>query len=374
MRLWARHWQPVPFSEPVSEAYMNPLMMAYADDAHERAEQYAGTTAAYVVGRRTCTSDVWQRVRDRGSESWLYEISQERPNNRISDTDELVYMGGSANTPLWPYLDANGQQRTQNDYSKLTDIRVGSPYVTYYVDHVATIIRSRRWSGLFMDGHGARLWGTSGWTTWPADERAEWTAGSIDLARRLDEMRRAEDPSFMIVGNNHWDTAPQAEQYVDGVVSELHAVTNLAMVRICGKPSYSPLGQRRVFAISRTKADAEAWAKVPGVTHVACTADNVAAGNKPYSYPTTPVVRYSAIQRPSVDVTALQARLAQTETERDAARAERDAANAGLNAALADLATARAARDAVEIEYQAAARALNDGRAAARSLFEFAQS
>lgn len=345
----------------------NPLLMCYANDAHLRAEQYAGTTAVFVLGRVTCTQDAWQRVRDRGSEILKYENHIERPDNRISAADEEVYMADHAIVPLWPYLDANGQQRCHKVNGvpiahKFTDIRVGSPYVAHLADHVAAIIRSKRYSGLFLDGDGAQLFGSADWANWPVDERQEWTAGMVEKARLFDEVRRAENPGFLLIGNNHWDTATVAEKYVDGVVSENHPITNAAMVRIVGKTTYSPLGQRRVFTLSNTKASALQWATVAGVTHVGCNEENIAAGDGKYAYPTTPVVGYSAIKEPAVDSAELPA------------LREANAQLKATNEALAqNLSLTESLRAGLELQLQAAQGELTDPRATARRLIQWAQ-
>lgn len=318
---------------------INPLFICYADDAHLRAEQYAGTTAAYVLGRRNCIADEWQRVRDRGSEIYQYRIPIERPNSPLSAVDEELYLGGSANVALWPYLDGSGNQRFQvGTTAKLIDIRVGSPVVEYMVDCIAKTIRTKRYSGFFLDGFGAQLWGAAGWSGWPVLERAEWTAGAIDLARRLDEMRRAEDPNSIQLGNNSWEFGPPGEQYMDGMVAENAAITNPAVLRLVGHP-YSNLGHRRVFAITSTPEKAVAWAAVPGITHVACTAENSARGDSKYSYPTKPVVGYSAIQKPSVDDQALRLQLATAQSALEVVQFDLDGAKdqcARLAASLAD--------------------------------------
>jgi hypothetical protein len=330
---------------------VNPLFIAYASDAHLYAEQYAGTTAVFVSGQRTenTLAPEWQRVRDRGSEVYEYRIHIERPNTRVSAFDELSFMGDLSKVPLWPYKTATGQQRSQFPNTMLTDIRVGSPWVRWAVDNIAALIRSKRCDGAFLDGFGGQLWGASGWTGWPLGERQEWQAGTVDFARLLDGMRRAENPNFILVGNNHWDSAPAAEKYVDGIVSENHPLTNAGMKRIVGKPSYSPLGQRRVFTISRTVADAKLWAAVPGVTHVACTEENSLAGRSRYSRPVKPVVGYKNLRlsTDTEEIKVLEARIA-------ALMAEHNFALVELDGARDEVMVLSAAKSSVETKLQAA--------------------
>jgi hypothetical protein len=325
---------------------MNPLQICYANDAHLRAEQYAGTTAIFVMGRANCIHDEWQRVRDRGSEILKYEIHIERPDVRVSAVDEEIYGGNSATVPLWPYLDANGQQRCHKpggvpNGAKFTDIRVGSPLVSKYVDHVASVIRSGRYSGLFLDGDGGQLWGAADWNNWPLGERQEWQAGMIDKARRLDEVRRAENPNFLLIGNNTWEYAPAGEQYVNGICIENASITNAACKRLAGNP-YSNLGNRRVLTISRTNADALLWSAVPGVTHVISTEANAAAGVSRYAYPMPPVVGYSRIGGgDSSQLMLVTAQRDQALADLAAARADCTAAQAALTAVQQELATSQ---------------------------------
>jgi hypothetical protein len=331
---------------------VNPLFMAYDKDAHLYAEQFAGTTAAFVMSPETYGNDEWLRVRDRGSETYEYSIGIERPNSRIRLD---MFMGDPSKVPLWPYLDANGNQRRENDYTLLADIRVGSPWVTYYVDFLARRIRMKLARGQFLDGLGSQLFKSADWDNWPVGERQEWTAGAVDLARRIDEMRRAEDPSVLIVGNNYWDPkiAPSAELYVDGVVSENHPPGDFWKA-VISRTTYSPLGQRRVFVINRTEAEALAWEDVPGVTHICCTAENLAAGRKQYARPTKPVVGYSDIRTAELQRQLSNAKfdLAQALGERDAAVEQCKTAEAMYDEARDQVMVLTASKSSLETKLQ----------------------
>ncbi|NJO13436.1 MAG: hypothetical protein HC872_08225 [Gammaproteobacteria bacterium] len=88
--------------------------------------------------------------------------------------------------------------------------------------------------------------------------------------RRLDASRRAINPRFIIMNNGVWDRGDRAargEKYVDGVVLEHHASTSAYHRNYAGR-AFSNLGHRRVVAMGRSRADAQAWANVQGVTHV----------------------------------------------------------------------------------------------------------
>jgi Predicted extracellular endo alpha-1,4 polygalactosaminidase or related polysaccharide hydrolase len=344
---------------------MNPLHICYKNDAHLRAEQYAGTTSAFVLGRFNCTMDEWQRCRDRGSEVYRYMLYPGRPDNRISTADEEIYMGDSSKVPLWPYLDANGNRRSHYAGSKMTDIRVGSAWVKYSLDYFAKQLRLHRYDGYFLDTFGGKLWASAKWNEWPVGEQQEWTAGAVDFIRQLDEVRRTEDPLAIIVCNNNFDNARDAEKYIDGVCSESHDITNAAMQRIVGKP-YGNLGHRRVFSTQSTLDGALAWSKVPGITHVCCNAQNIAAGDGAYSYPSKPVVGYS---RMSADEASLRESYSIAIAERDKAIAActvaQDKADTQEKRAIAaeTAYVAAAARgDAAQLALDAANAALNDAQ------------
>jgi uncharacterized coiled-coil protein SlyX len=233
-----------------------------------------------MAGRANCNQPQFQEARHAlGAEVLKYVMILERPNTRVSGIDEQIYMGDSSRVPLWPYKDANGNQRSQYSNTMLTDVRVGSPWVNYIVDYVGNLATEGKFDGLFLDGQGGRLWGAAGWDSWPANERAEWTAGMVDLQKRL----RAAAPNLILVCNNHWDnvTSTGVELACNGTVAENHPITNLAIQRILGKPYGTP---RRVLRISPTSLEAQNWLNVPGITHLAITEGNA---NK-YSYPSGP--------------------------------------------------------------------------------------
>lgn len=89
-----------------------------------------------------------------------------------------------------------------------------------------------------------------------------------------------------------WDAgttrALDGERYVDGVTIEYPKPLSPWHVNYVKKP-FGNLGHRRVLVIANTRADAQAWAKVPGVTHVS---DQTSAQ---YRYPNTPAVTFQRL-------------------------------------------------------------------------------
>jgi endo-alpha-1,4-polygalactosaminidase (GH114 family) len=155
--------------------------------------------------------------------------------------------------------------------------------VDHVVDYVAQLMREGKVDGVFLDNTSAKLWGNlSKWSTWEQSERDAWTAGSIDLVRRLDEKRRKINPRFLIVTNGFWDRGDKmgfaGEQYVDGVMLE-HSRFDEWHKRYAAR-NFSNLGHRRVLVIARDAEDAQLWARWPGVTHVS-DQDKYDSPNKP---------------------------------------------------------------------------------------------
>jgi hypothetical protein len=153
----------------------------------------------------------------------------------------------------------------------LADLSVGSAWADHVVDYVEALMLERKVDGVFLDVVGARLWSTpANWASWPQSEKDAWTAGNIDLVRRLNEKRLEIDPRFIIVNNNTWARGDNVgfagEQYVDGVCLEHHDLIE-SMILTAGKP-FNSGPHRRMLVIANSDADATSWADVQGVTHV----------------------------------------------------------------------------------------------------------
>jgi hypothetical protein len=204
----------------------------------------------------------------------------------LADTD--FYMGDLSKVPLWPYpINAPGT-RTKWPGTKMTDMRPGSAWVMHVVRYVEGLMKAGNVDGVFLDATGAMTWGAGAeWDSWSIEEKDAYTLGNVDLVRRLDAIRRAVNPGFIIVNNSLWDRKDKSplglegEKYVNGVTIEHHVSTSLyhrnMAARNFGRPE-----KRRVLAIANTQEDAREWAKIPGVTHV--------CGQATYGNPLEPVV------------------------------------------------------------------------------------
>ena len=82
--------------------------------------------------------------------------------------------------------------------------------------------------------------------------------------------------------------ALEGERYIDGVALEHPKPLSPWHVNYAARP-FGNLGHRRVLVIANTRADAQAWAKVQGVTHVS---DQTSAQ---YKNPNPPAVSFQAL-------------------------------------------------------------------------------
>jgi hypothetical protein len=266
----------------------NPLGLAWRTTTN--VELYAKPTGMLVTGRCNTADPKFAAARAKGAEVLVYLNAVERPDNYVCAQDEKFYMGNRAKVPLWPYPTYG--QRVNWGGTRMTDMRPGSAWILHVVSYIEGLMREGKVDGVFLDCVGGKLWSsTANWKSWPLYERNAWTDGSIDLVRRLDAKRRAINPFFIIVNNNVWhrleDTRPAAgERYVDGVVLEHHLASSIWHKKYAARP-FGNLGQRRVLIIARDNAEAVAWSKVPGVTHVS----NQGSGK--YGYPLKPVISFN---------------------------------------------------------------------------------
>lgn len=283
---------------------VNPLFFCYGSVVN--VEAYAGPSAVFVTGEGNRHNPAFKAARARGAEVLTYLDLTARP---IATTNPIwlgIYMNDLAKVPLWG-RDENGEWRTNWPGKYLIDTRVGSAWTDYAVDYVANLMHSGEFSGVFLDVVGCRNWGkVSKWDSWPQAEREEWTAGNVDLVRRLHLKRMEINPDFLLINNNIWIYPEQkidasvAEQYVDGICLEGHKATVLKNGQTIqswhwnhAKRTFGNLGQRRMLIISNSTADAEVWATHPDVTHV--TSVNTALGQS-YKAATPPVVKPTDIR------------------------------------------------------------------------------
>ena len=271
----------------------NPAGLYYQDNAtapYTNIESFHAPTALLVTGRCNRNDPHFAQARAAGAEVLVY----------IDPVDILNTPGRCAaeffkGAQLWPHKDAQGNDRVDWKKSKLADLRVGSSWADAVVAYVEGLMRDGKFDGVMLDVVGARLGSEADWNNWPAAEQSEWTAGNVDLVRRLNDSRKRIDPDFIIVNNGFWNpdkTAPDpnvvypGEQYVDGIVIENHAVTQMNARAFAGRRYGSPgagAEHRRVVVITRSSADAVAWSNVAGVTHVALQGST-------YKYAEPPVV------------------------------------------------------------------------------------
>lgn len=290
----------------------NPLTLCYKETAG--LTPYFQASAAALAGRENRADPAFAAMMAAGGEVFAYLNVIERPDNGgAGPLDRAFYV----NVPLWNPPTINWPGHT------LCDMSVSSPWVTWTLDYIRDVLMPN-FSGVFLDVVAGRLWTpTAAWPTWPVDQQQRWILGQVDFLRRLDEMRRDVNEKFKIVANGAWHDTPAdplpvsrevlaaARSYIDGVCIEHHWSTS-AFHRVRASAPYGTLGQRRVFVIANSVADAVTWSQVPGVTHVSA---NFGPGG--YTGPTVPPV-------PSTDLRLGEAltREARRTLERDMARAQ----------------------------------------------------
>lgn len=265
----------------------NPFGLAYSQT--NNVSLYAKPTGILVTGRCNRYNSAFASARSKGAEVLAYINAFERPDHRICDLDQALYMNNYGAVPLWPYP-SYGQRYAWPGHN-LTDMRPGSKWILHVVAYIEKLMREKKVDGVWLDGIGARPWGHTEWTTWSQTEKNLWTDGSIDLARRLDAKRRAINPNFLLISNNTWDRGDTrgyaGEKYVDGIALEHPTLYLRPYHKAQLGHKFGNLGQRRVLVIARDASEARAWAAVPGVTHV--------SSQVTYKYPTVPPVSFKAL-------------------------------------------------------------------------------
>jgi hypothetical protein len=246
---------------------MNPWFLCYASTAG--VVEKAGPTAIFVADSNRLDPE-FQAARGKGAELFGYFNVNEVTDTRVSQLRDDFYMGDRISVPRWP----TGRVNWPN--TQMLDVRVGSTWVNFAVDYLAERMTDGMLDGFFLDVIGARLWSSlADWASWPLSERHDWQAGIVDFLRRLDQARRQLNPQFKFINNNRWyDTYGKyfvaGEPYVDGICLENIDPIFTTTQNEANRP-FSNLGHRRVLTISKTMAHAQAWALVPGVTHVCYT-------------------------------------------------------------------------------------------------------
>jgi hypothetical protein len=274
----------VPGAAAANSYPTNPLGFAY--NSTVGLDMYAHPGGMVVTGRCNRYSPDFATARAGGAEVLAYLDVMERPDHTVCAADDDFYGGPPGSTPLWPYPTPG--QRVNYHNMHMTDMRVGSAWVDRAVAYIQNLMVENKVDGVFLDVIGARLWSTlANWDSWPTSEQQAWTAGNIDLVRRIDVIRRAINPRFIVVTNNVWDVSgtagTTAEPYVDGIVLEHHPSTSTVHQAMAAK-QYSNLGHRRVLAIANSTDDARAWAGMQGITHVSDQTDYSAVSTPPVGF------------------------------------------------------------------------------------------
>ena len=267
----------------------NPLGIAFKTVTN--VPLYGKPTGMLIAGRCNRNDPAFQSARQNGAEVLAYVNPVARPDHFVCALDTKFYMNDIGQVPLWPYPTYG--QRSPWPNTRMTDIRAGSDWSDWVVKYVEGLMREGKVDGVFLDAVGIRPWSSlAEWGSWPQSEKNAFAAGNMDLVRRLDARRRAIKPDFIIVSNNVWEagkmSAVEAEQYLDGVVIEHPKPLNPWHVNYVKKP-FGNLGHRRVLVIANSRSEAQAWAKVQGVTHVS---DQTSAQ---YKNPNTPAVSFQKL-------------------------------------------------------------------------------
>ncbi len=280
----------VNFAAGVSTASAAANSLGIAFKSTTNASLYAKPTGMLITGRCNFNDSAFTNARKKGAEVLLYIQAMERPNKAPCAADEKFYMGNVGKVPLWPFPKPGTRFKWPN--TKMTDMRPGSKWILHVVAHVEKVMREGKVDGVFLDSLGARPWGKNPqWEKWSKAEKDAWTAGNVDLVRRLDEKRRKINPYFIIVTNNVWHRGDgdqkgyAGEKYVDGIMLEHHKLSSAWHKKYVAK-KFGNLGQRRVLVVANSTAEAKGWAKVPGVTHVSDQATSQ------YKNPTKPPVGF----------------------------------------------------------------------------------
>ena len=267
----------------------NPLGIAFKNVTN--VPQYAKPTGMLITGRCNRYDAAFAAARQKGAEVLAYINPIARPDHFVCALDTQFYMNDLGQVPLWPYPTYG--QRSPWPNTRMTDIRAGSEWSDHVVAYVERLMREGKVDGVFLDAVGVRPWSSlAEWGSWPQSEKNAFAAGNVDLVRRLDARRRAINPNFIIIANNVWEygamKALEGERYIDGVALEHPKPLSPWHVSYAARP-FGNLGHRRVLVIANTRTDAQAWAKVRGVTHVS---DQTSAQ---YKYPNAPAVSFQAL-------------------------------------------------------------------------------
>jgi hypothetical protein len=272
-----------------AHAAANPMGLAYKYTTN--VALYAKPTGMIITGRCNRYDPAFANVRAKGGEVLAYVIPVSRPDHPVCKADTAFYMNDLGAVPLWPYPSYG--QRSNWGNTRMTDMRPGSKWILHVVAYVEKLMREGKVDGVFLDSVGARPWSQlAEYSSWSTTEKNAWTDGNVDLVRRIDAKRRAIRPGFIIVNNNVWDRGDSrgfvGERYVDGIMLEQPKGMSKYHQNYM-KRAFGNLGHRRTIVLTNTRAEAVAWSKIPGVTHVGAQPDGS------FTYPPTPVVSFKRL-------------------------------------------------------------------------------
>ena len=323
---------------------MNPFGFAYS--SLEGVDAFAKPGAVILTGRGNRDDLRFQDARKKGAELWAYWGLIECYDTLKDPQEQWQYqLADGSHPPLWPYKDANGNPRSNWAGTHLLDIRPGSAWLKHIVPKTGELIDKRLHDGLLLDVQGARLWSKlADWLSWPVEEQTLWVNSMVNLSREIAEVCAGR---VKIVHNNLWANvlpkthpayaiAPLGEQYCNGVMLENPSGELPSEFHKAYAARTFGLLPRRVPVVDRTDAEAVAWSKVPGVTHV-CSVEK--AVGETYAKITPPVVPYDGV--PVEEITAenleLRARVAEVTAENTTLCAQLDECNAHLVEAEAEV-------------------------------------
>ena len=258
----------------MAQAAANPLTFDYSNSTAISA--YARPTGAVVVGRNFLNPALVDQIQAGGGEVYQYvDVIDGWFTNWSATGQQAALYGGAQQNPAWLW----SPRRSNWPDTYMTDMRPGSPWVLHAVEQIAGWFPTTHAKGIFLDVVGERLW-TGSWDAMSASEKAAWAAGNRDFIHRL---RAALGPGVILVGNNSW---PSGNPDLNGITIEHHPFSEAShWASQLGRSDWAtPV---RNMVITYTSGDAQSWARIPGVTHVAAQGD--------YGPPVKPVLPFSPL-------------------------------------------------------------------------------
>jgi hypothetical protein len=235
---------------------------------------YANKGSMIIAGHEAAVradTPIMQSVRAGGGEVLQYIVPADIPDGLNSEFNREYY-GGFGEPAYWPFANRSKWPKT-----RMADMTPDSPWLRYTVEFIVNLMGDGFADGMFLDTVGGMTYAAAAnWDSWSAEEKDAYMLGNIWLVREL----RKRLPNAILVSNSVWHrddqpkgtAAAEGEKYVNGVCLEHHASTSTWHRNYVARPFMG--SNRRVLVISKGKdaaealADAVAWSKVPGVTHV----------------------------------------------------------------------------------------------------------